>query len=53
MNAPQGAPAVFSSVFVSSVIAIAAVPGLLAPLGIPSLGLRLHISADTYENPPA
>ena len=43
MYAPQGPPAVYSSVLSSSVIIIAAVPGLLPPFGIPALGLRLHV----------
>ncbi len=38
-----GAPAVFSSVLVSSVIVIAAVVGLLSTCVIPALGLRFRI----------
>ena len=33
----------FSSVLASSVIIIAAVPGFLPPLGIPALGLCVHL----------
>ena len=43
MYAPQGPPAVFFSVLASSVIIMATVSGFLPPLGIPTLGLRLHI----------
>ena len=39
MYAPQGPPAVFSSVLASSVIIMSAVLRLLPPLGIPALGL--------------
>ena len=38
-----GLPAVYFSILASSVIVIAAVPGLLPPLGIPALGFRLQI----------
>ena len=44
MYAPQGALRCSSSVLASSVIVIAAVPGLLPTLGISALGFRLHIS---------
>ena len=53
MYAPQGPPAVFSSVLALSVIVIAAVPGHLPPLGLPALGLSLHALADTYVIPLA
>ena len=43
MYAPQGLPAVFSSVLASSVIVIVSVPGFLPKLGISALGLRFHI----------
>ncbi len=43
MYAPQGLPAVYFSVLASSVIIMAAVPRLLPPLGLPALGLCLHI----------
>ena len=48
MYAPQGLPAVFSSVLASSVIVIAAVPGLLPPCVVSSLGL-CHIPVDIDE----
>ena len=38
-----GLPAVYFSILASSVIVIAAVPGLLPPLGILALGFRLQI----------
>lgn len=38
------APAVYFSVLASSVIIMAAMSGLLPPLGIPALGFRLHIT---------
>ena len=43
MYVPQGPPAVYFSVLASSVIVIAAVPGLLPPCVVSSLGLCLHL----------
>lgn len=52
MYAPQGLPAVFSSVLASSVIIVAARAGLLLPCVVPTLGLRLIIQS-VNEMPPA
>ena len=43
MYAPQGLPAVFSSVLASSVIIVAARSGLLPPCVVPALGFCLHV----------
>ena len=43
MYAPQGLPAVFSSVLASSVIIVAARSSLLPPCVVPALGFCLHI----------
>ena len=47
-----GLPAVYFSILASSVIVIAAVPGLLPPLGIPALGLaHLPLTANAAPTP--